>query len=206
MSAMRPGPLACALLLATAAPGCLGRVVHLPLNAPGRASLDQPPAAELPVGAAVEPRDPGERLFAVIPEATVGPIFRNGDWALLTTGQVAFLYGDRTTSHRADDLFFGDTRVAPNRAIGGAIGFDLVSTDDDGRRLTMAVRLADTLGGVEAGYGFAPGPRVHSIFLGAYLSGWSRFFHVRVFHAFERDIGVEIGATLDYAFTWVWSK
>jgi hypothetical protein len=187
--------------------GCLGRVVHLQRNAPGRAALSRPPPADLPVGAAVEPRDPGERLFAVIPEATVGPIFRNGELALLATGQVAFLYGDRLTSHYADDLMFGDdTRVAPNRAIGGAIGLDLVSTDTASRRLTLALRLADTLGGIEAGYGFAPGPRIHSIFLGAYLSGWSRFFHVRVFHAFDNDVGVEIGLTLDYAFTWVWSK
>ncbi len=191
------------LLLST---GCLGTVVHLPQNAPGRAELGRAPPAELAVGASVPPRDPGERLVAVIPEVSFGPIFRNGAWALLATGQVAFLYGDRATSHRADDLFFGDTRVAPNRAIGGAVGIDLVSTDGDGRRLTLAVRLADTLGGLEAGYGFAPGPRIHSIFLGAYLSGWSRFFHVRVFQAFEGDVGVEIALTLDYAFTWVWSK
>jgi len=202
----RAAALALSGLLTLPLAGCLGRVVHLPNNAPGRADLARPPPAELPVGASYEPRDPGERLVAVIPEATFGPIFRNGEWALLATGQLAFLYGDRATSHRADDLFFGDTRVAPNRAIGGAIGIDVVSTDDDGRRLTMAVRLADTLGGIELGYGFAPGPRVHSIFLGAYLAGWSRFFHVRVFQAFERDIGVEIGLTLDYAFTWVWSK
>lgn len=186
--------------------GCLGTVVHVPRNAPGRAELPRAPPAELAVGASVPPGDPGERLFAIVPEASVGPTFRNGDWALLATGQVAFLYGDRATSHLADDLFFGDTRVAPNRAIGGAIGIDLVSTDGDDRRLTLSVRIADTLGGLEAGYGFAPGPRIHSIFLGAYLSGWSRFFHVRVFQAFERDIGVEIALTLDYAFTWVWSK
>lgn len=194
-------------VLSLAAAGCLGRVVHLPRNAPGRAELSRPPPAELPAGAALAPRDPGERLVAVIPEVTVGPIFRNGEWALLAAGQVAFLYGDRTTSHFGDDLMFGDdTRVAPNRAIGGAIGIDLLSTDPESRRLTLALRVADTLGGLEAGYGFAPGPRIHSIFLGAYMSGWSRFFHVRVFHAFDEDFGVEIGATLDYAFTWVWSK
>ena len=193
--------------LALAAAGCLGTVVHVPRNAPGRAALRRPPPAELAVGTAVPPDDPGERLFAIVPEVSFGPIYRNGAWAALATGQVAFLYGDRATSHRADDLFFGDdTRVAPNRAIGGAIGLDLVSTRDNGRRVTLAVRIADTLGGLEAGYGFAPGPSIHSIFLGAYLSGWSRFFHVRIFHAFEEDVGVEIALTLDYAFTWVWSK
>lgn len=203
MSALPRAALSAVALLAA---GCLGTVVHVPVNAPGRANLARPPPAELAIGAAEEPGDPGERLVAVIPEVSFGPIYRNGAWALLATGQVAFLYGDRSTSHRADDLFFGDTRVAPNRSIGGAIGLDLVSTDDDGRRVTLALRVADTLGGLEAGYGFAPGPRIHSIFLGAYLSGWSRFFHVRVFQAFDGDIGVEIAATLDYAFTWVWSK
>lgn len=197
------GAVASALLLT----GCLGTVVHVPRNAPGRTDVERAPPAELAVGAVVPPRDPGERLVAVVPEVSVGPAFRNGDFDLLATGQVAFLYGDRATSHRADDLFFGDdTRVAPNRAIGGAIGLDLVSTRDNGRRVTLAVRIADTLGGLEAGYGFAPGPSIHSIFLGAYLSGWSRFFHVRIFHAFEEDVGVEIALTLDYAFTWVWSK
>lgn len=200
------GARVAAMVLALVLGGCLGRVVHLTRNAPGHTELSRPPPPELPVGSAVEPLDPGERLFAVIPEATVGPIFRNGEWALLATGQVAFLYGDRLRSHYADDLMFGDTRVAPNRAIGAAIGIDLVSTDTESRRLTLALRFADTLGGLEAGYGFAPGPRVHSMFLGAFMSGWARFFHVRVFYAFERDFGVEIGATLDYAFTWVWSK
>jgi hypothetical protein len=198
--------LAAVALAALFGAGCLGTVVHVRRNAPGRARLSRPPPAELPVGETVRPDDPGERLLAIIPEISLGPTYRNGGWALLNTGQIAVLYGDRSTSHFADDLFFGDTRVAPNRAIGGAIGVDLVSTDGDDRRLTLSIRLADTLGGLEAGYGFAPGPRIHSIFLGAYLSGWSRFFHVRVFQAFERDVGVEIALTLDYAFTWVWSK
>ncbi|MBI2896907.1 MAG: hypothetical protein HYY06_25335 [Deltaproteobacteria bacterium] len=186
--------------------GCLGTVIHLDRNAPGSAALEVPPPDDLPVGSAIDPADPGERLVAVVPELTAGGGYWSGSWSAASSAQLAFFYGDRLRSHYSDDLPFGDNRVAPFRSLGAAVGFDLLAPGGGTRRLTASVRIAEAVGGAELGWGLEPGPGEHSFFLGGYIAGWARFFYVRLLYGLGRDFGFESGVALDYALTWVWSK
>lgn len=194
------------VLIGLAQWGCLGSVVHLDRNAPGIADLARPPHDDLPVGDTVDPADPGERIFTLAPEVTAGGGYWSGKWSAASSAQLAFFYGDRARSHFSDDLPFGDNRVAPARALGGAVGFDLVAPGGGTRRLTASIRIAEVVGGAEIGWGVEPEPGEHSFFLGGYLAGWSRFLYVRLLYGLGRDFGFESGIALDYAFSWVWSK